>query len=410
MIKKLTIENFGPFNEPVTFDFSNKSIDSRLTHFINNNKISKITGIFGKNGSGKTQLAQAIITIKDILTRDNGLKTYRKHQTNQINALTNINIHSKQINTIFTVEIVMLDYKFYYHIEYNTNGIVKESLKYKWYKKGNKKTIFNRNGNIVGDELINSMHSAIVVNTNSENKKHLNKFLNFWNNIIFIDHITPNHSGIINWIFSNIDRYLEIHKEEWSYISLEEYLDKHIYPFLKEADLNIKNFKIHKVPRIEGNLGQFDYFIRAEDYEINQAREKGLDRFNISQGTIHYIALLIAIQFVNQFGGVLFVDELGSNTHMEVTKLLIELMSNDKSNTKAQFIWNSNQISLVEDLDESQLLFMDNFQGQGSDIKKVTKTETRNRSIYKNFKNGAFFGTPNVDHLIVEDIYAQNQH
>ncbi len=405
MIKKLTIENFGPFNEPVTFDFSNKSVDSRLTHFINNNKISKITGIFGKNGSGKTQLAQAIITIKDILTRDNGLKTYRKHQTNQINALTNINIHSKQINTIFNVEIVMLDYEFYYHIEYNTNGIVKESLKYKWYKKGNKKTIFNRNGNIVGDEVINSVHSAIVVfNTNSKNKEHLNKFLNFWNNVNFIDDIRLKHSDILNWVFSNIEHYLKTNKK-WSHISLEEYKNKHIYPFLKEADLNVKKFRIHRVPRIKGNPDQFDYVISAEDYEINQAWEKGLYKFNFSQGTIHYITLLIAIQFVNQFGGVLFVDELGSNTHMEVTKLLIELMSNDKSNTKAQFIWNSSQISLIEDLDESQLLFMDNFQGQGSDIKKVTKTETRNRSIYNKFKNGTFFGTPNIDHLIVEDIY-----
>ena len=74
MLISFSLENYLSFNEKTTFSFESRQIQKKSDHiYINekiNTKLLKFSAIYGKNGSGKTNLLKAIKFAQKIITEE----------------------------------------------------------------------------------------------------------------------------------------------------------------------------------------------------------------------------------------------------------------------------------------------------------------------------------------------------
>lgn len=73
MLKQFKVNNFKNFQEDLKIDFSNVNGYKFSQDCITNDLIGKMI-IYGKNGSGKTNLSEAICDLKETLTMSNDVK------------------------------------------------------------------------------------------------------------------------------------------------------------------------------------------------------------------------------------------------------------------------------------------------------------------------------------------------
>ena len=83
MLARFTVENYRSFNEPITIDFENVHDYKYNKDALTNDDLGKIL-IYGKNGSGKSNLGLALFDIVGVLTDKNNIPL-RKNGDSYIN-------------------------------------------------------------------------------------------------------------------------------------------------------------------------------------------------------------------------------------------------------------------------------------------------------------------------------------
>ena len=321
MLIRFSFKNFKSFKDETLLDMEATSLKEHEYNVFKNNDLSilKVAAIYGANASGKTNVLQAFNFMRrKILISDDSNINYGP-----------MNIYSFMINSepiSFEVEILIEKKKIYkYGFELLGDEIVSEWL---YEKRINKfYNIFERNNN-----SINMKNDKKQKYDNIDNKT---LFLNLYSKI---DKENIDFKNVYNWFLNTI--FLDLGNPEFEdyinkRISLKILNDKNykneLIKFINTFDFGIEDIKItpNKIEDIDVNnkVIKVELVHRTKNNEL-----KALPLELESNGTRKMLHLFDFFMNSLKNGTVLFIDELDAKLHPLLTRYLINLFHNDKTN------------------------------------------------------------------------------
>ena len=286
-----------------------------------NGEYLKVSAIYGANASGKTNVLQAFDYMKKrILVSDDSKKN---------SPIDEENIYSFMINNdpiALEVEILAKNNKIYkYGFEVLKDTIISEWL---FEKRVNKfYAIFERENNNVSmkpnkiSDLVNIDERTLFLNIYSKIDRNNEDFSNVYDwfvNSMYLDLGNPNFERFIN------------NRVSLKILSDENY-KKELLKFIKTFDSGIEGIRTtpDSIEAVKSNNGIIDIEVlhRGENGEL-----KALPFYLESNGTRKMFHLFDFFMDALKNGMVLFVDELDAKLHPLLTRYIINLFHNSKTN------------------------------------------------------------------------------
>ncbi len=361
MLKKFTVRNYRQFNEPLEFDLTagNYAFNPDCTH----NGLVKLALIYGKNGTGKTNLGWAIFDLVSHLT-DNKFKPW---SYDCLNAFSEIDIAEFEFHFVFFTnnKPANVIYKYQKAYGYPNGTLLYEKLTIDneiiiEYQVG--KDIYSTlNGfQTLADKSLNPeqnlsavkyLYKNIKINDNNFNDIIFKKFFDFCNKITHF-------------------RGLPIETSGYSHIGYDN-----------TANIGDKILKGNKLKDLEKFL--FDNGLKFNLVEIDNGGKrigvlignKEFPLFDIaSSGTRNLVIFYYWLQeTINNQIPLLFIDEFDCSYHFELSEKIVEklkelpntqviltthntnLLSNELIRPDCGFIIDGKKIKSLNNLTEKEL-------------------------------------------------------
>ena len=328
--------------------------------------------IFGANGSGKSNLLEAIDALSRIIREGNVSGKYRPNKLNR-----------KYNSTTFRLDFLVDDNLYVYSIEYDESQIKEE------YLKKNDKLLFEVNSGIVTSEILKKEQ------LNNANQLFKDSCLDqgvFTNPLITM--IRKWMSGLsdvtiaYNYLFSimymksnNIPSFLSIDLLSVNKQGINASF-KEIVSYLQKMDINVTDAEmdfqrilLNRTQRPDGGVVS-KWEDKITVYHPDTSGNKvGLKLVEESQGTQLLFGILGIILLILKEGRVLFLDELDRSLHPFVLRALTRLFKDKSINTKkAQLIYSAHDTSVFEDelLRISEAALVTNTLKEGTTIKRLS--------------------------------------
>lgn len=310
MLKKFSIKNFRGFQELIELDLSNPKNYEFNKHCVTNNVITKAM-IYGKNGSGKTNLGRAIHDIQLTLCGE----THSMLRNNFLNG----NTKSK-------------------FVEFKYEFLIKEQSITFEYKKDNEcKLVFEKLQ--INDTEI---YSYDFLDNSKSNLKY------------FLDHPELQHLIIKNNSISLL-RYI-LNNTELSDLSILKDLEKFVAGMV--AFRTAENITYYSGPAFEDEKNQIEFIIKNDlldslntffknygmDFQLKSDElpdgsiklyfdfDRPIDFIqNSSSGTKALISIFWAIHKLKHFTFV-YIDEFDANLHFELAEAMVKLLCQQQQN------------------------------------------------------------------------------
>lgn len=368
MFKEFKFRNFRSFKDEniLSLEPMNRKegeLDCFSIAEIGKNKILKTGVIYGHNSFGKSNILKALITMQMIVK----FCTNTDFEIDVDNF--KLNNESQNQPSMFELSFIMDDNTYRYGFEVLDKKIVKEWL---FRKKVREVAIFERGS---------SSSESIVLNTSYEKLKKYTEFTR--ETELFLSSMVRNNEKsemkkIHEWLLNNImvfsaDQFMPSVTSD--FIQKATLSKKDVLKALQNADLGISDIEIIEK---EENLGDMPSFVREMLKEVmkgkefieekfikteeifkhsiyNSEKEKiGEVNFDIrdkeSEGTIKLYSILGPILEALEKGYTLFIDELDSKLHHEITKYIVGLFHDLSINKKnAQLIFNTHDFYLLKE-------------------------------------------------------------
>lgn len=121
-----------------------------------------------------------------------------------------------------------------------------------------------------------------------------------------------------------------------------------------------------------------------------------------SNGTKEMLSIMVPIANCLKRGGVVFIDEFGSNLHHELTRWILNLFNSELNRNRAQLIVNTHDLGLM-DIDEvqrrDQIMFVNKSRSTGaSELYRLTdfRGTTKKTNVLRNYLEGRYGATPST--------------
>lgn len=350
MLKEITIKNFKSYNNEVTFsmeaDYERVSEHENHIVDISNNKLLKVTSMYGPNGGGKTNLLNAIAFIKTVVVN----KGY------PLNPRQVTNVFNENKYTEFTVFFVDDNYEYGYKIELlptiieeqfdvNISGYVlktlikNEMVIYRRKDENDFITLYERNeyGEIDGmliDKLNISMSK--ISNYRTVLGKFYDDYANDTNDIECINVISGlyNQFELITNLGSKVDKQIRIDKKYLDFINDNK---NYLVRYLNSVDIKISNINVY-------NIGKPEKIYFEREIELNgKVIKKEIPLSDESKGTIKIFFIMMEIMKCIKDNKIYCFDDMNAYLHPKLCASIIEQFSN-QTNTYAQLIFNSHDM------------------------------------------------------------------
>ena len=323
MLIRFSFKNFKSFKNENCLDMEATSLKEHEYNVAKteNGEYLKVSAIYGANASGKTNVLQAFDYMKKrILVSDDSKKN---------SLIDEENIYSFMINNdpiALEVEILAKNNKIYkYGFEVLKDTIISEWL---FEKRVNKfYAIFERENNNVSmkpnkiSDLVNIDERTLFLNIYSKIDRNNEDFSNVYDwfvNSMYLDLGNPNFERFIN------------NRVSLKILSDENY-KKELLKFIKTFDSGIEGIKTtpDSIEAVKSNNGIIDIEVlhRGENGEL-----KALPFYLESNGTRKMFHLFDFFMDALKNGMVLFIDELDAKLHPLLTRYIINLFHNSKTN------------------------------------------------------------------------------
>ena len=323
MLIRFSFKNFKSFKNENCLDMEATSLKEHEYNVAKteNGEYLKVSAIYGANASGKTNVLQAFDYMKKrILVSDDSKKN---------SPINEENIYSFMINNdpiALEVEILAKNNKIYkYGFEVLKDTIISEWL---FEKRVNKfYAIFERENNNVSmkpnkiSDLVNIDERTLFLNIYSKIDRNNEDFSNVYDwfvNSMYLDLGNPNFERFIN------------NRVSLKILSDENY-KKELLKFIKTIDSGIEGIKTtpDSLEAVKSNNGIIDIEVlhRGENGEL-----KALPFYLESNGTRKMFHLFDFFMDALRNGMVLFIDELDAKLHPLLTRYIINLFHNIKTN------------------------------------------------------------------------------
>ena len=347
-------------------------------------EILKTAAVYGSNGGGKSNLIKAMGMMTSIV-HNSFAESLKKEEDKSLPVDYYFKLNSETITSPTEFEVVFIKNKLVYRYGFKIKGhdIIKEWL---YQKKEVETNLFLRELN------------QFKINNNSfaegnEYKEKVNQ------NILFISYLAQNNTKvateIFNW-FNNlnvVNAIVNTHYEKVSKELLRNDAKFKIWLSYAVNFLNISNVDIDSQNKIVTYHNKFDnnnLLVETIPFELD---------VNESEGTKKLIYILGAIYDSLLHGKVLFVDELDSKLHPNLTKKLIHFF-HEFNKKKAQFIFTLHDSNLLDKdiFRRDQIWFVDKNKLGSSELYSLSDFDAkvvRNTSDYRKKYLDLTFGAAN---------------
>jgi len=419
MILEFYISNFKSIKERQTFSLlPEKKIKEHPEAVLKAEKYNSLSCsiIYGRNASGKSNIIQAFHALQDLV-----LSSAKFEVGSNIPQYEPFKLDSRsgEAPIEFKIDFIAQDnLRYIYEVSYTSDIILKEALFF--YPKKQIARIFER---IAGKEIVYGDYYV-------GKKKEIEEFL-YKNQLLLSKVKTEKIEKLIEpYLF--FSRYLFIYNV---YDTIDDnlllsiytnkiankknlYFSDNISKLLRVADtgiesllVNEENFDSSSLPKdMEEQekrkiTDQYKYKIRTVRNVFESGKSIGKINFKLSEestGTLKLLGIGGLIIEALADGQTLIIDELDKSLHPKLTRALIKIFMNEKTNpNKAQLIFATHDVSLL-DLElfrRDQVWFVEKqFEGNSifysvSDISGIRK----NIPLEKWYMNGRLGGTPVIN-------------
>lgn len=349
MLIEFKIKNFASYKDENTLNMCKvKSFNELVkTNIIKTTKgfdLLKTAAIYGSNGGGKSNFIEAILFMKDVIHNSFAESLKKEEDRGRKDFFFKLSTLTENDPTFFETSFIKNDIIYRYGFEIRGYEIVSEWL----YKKIEVETmLFERKGNVY----------KINKNGFPEGVKYKE---NVNSNVLFLSYLAQNNakesSAVFEWFLNlNVLSGLEDspHKVVTTYLLNNEPGFK-AWLNLAVRFLEISNIDVTSEKELVAFHNKFDNLnVITESVPFKFDRDE-------SQGTKKIIYLLGVIYDTLVNGRILFIDELDSRLHPNLSKKLLDLFHQFNLNN-SQFVFTAHDATLLDKklLRRDQIWFVD---------------------------------------------------
>lgn len=403
MLIEFSVTNFLSFKDKNTFTMIASSDNTLKDNYveINNEKILKMTAMYGANASGKTNLFKILVIVSSMIKHSNFFAP------NVMLPIIPFKLDKETINkpSEFEIKFLVDGIRYLYGFKADRKNVYEEYLTY--YPNGRPVKIFTREN--VDNYSFNSSDEKFLNDLKEKNTS--NKF--------FVSTAT-------NWNYEKTKPAFDFLTEKLGVVMSHEQINNYSYNmyyndknktlenfalnFLEKADFNIKGYKIIEEKMTEDKLSAIPDIVKpfipinTPMYKVNTKHIVNGDEyeFDISEeslGTQVIFSYIPVLKDVLDNGKVLIIDEFDKSLHPFIVKYIVEIFNDLEINKKgAQLIFNTHDTNLLdlELLRRDQIWFTEKNSEDGSttiyplDDFSVRKTE----NVEKGYLLGRYGAIP----------------
>lgn len=410
MLIDFSVTNYRSIKDKQTFSMQPiKRIDELPEHIINNGKHSALSSaiIYGRNASGKSNLLRAMGALNWIVDKssenkiDDNIKAYEPFKLDKT---------SSQNPVEFEINFIAKDSIHYnYKISFSRKEILKEALLS--YPNGRETKLFVREfdkpitfgNNVKGKNIEETMYSNQAFLSKIGSNK-IDSLLNAYQFLISLWY--QNQS---NYLFEEFVKFVKNENTN------DDLVNPNLISLVKIADTNIMNL-------IEKEQEEKDVFgnkrMRRKIFTEHNNHQNGTTLFGLneeSEGTQRLISIGGKILSTLIEGGTIIIDEFHESLHPLLTKTLINLFHNPKTNPNgAQLIFATHDVSLLDNelFRRDQIWFSEKGNDGASTYYSLADLKGIRASVplEKYYLKGAFGATPIInEHDLVFNFGEKNE-
>lgn len=367
MLKEFRVNNYRNFKDELVIDFSNVNGYKFSDDCITNNLIGKMI-IYGKNGTGKTNLGRAITDLK--------------HTLDPMNVPSNNDALIKNADN--KSDITTFSYTFLFNKK-------KDTVVYE-YSKSNNETLVN-------EKLL--LNENVVYSYSF--KKQLFEVSQFEDEVTtkFISNTSNSNKTLpfLSWIVNNA-----VVDQDYIYSKIYEFSSKMTLIYTPNSTSNNMNKSL--LLTLEDKLGDLEDFLNQMDIPCKLSIEKLPDGSkelyfvfheqkvsfleNASSGTISLFNFFIKFILPNKESSILYFDEFDAYFHYELAEKVVRYLK-DKYSTSLVMMTTHNTNLMSNHLMRPDCLFILTTTEKLVPLCKATDRELREgHNLAKLYMNGEF--------------------
>ena len=353
MLIEFSITNFLSFKEKNTFSMiasSDNTLEDNFTS-IGNEKLLKMTALYGANASGKSNLFKILALISNMIRQSNFINP------NVLLPIIPFKLDKETIKkpSEFEIKFLIDGVRYIYGFEADAKNIYKEYLTY--YPNGRPVKIFNRENineysfNVSDEKFLND-----VKEKNTANKFFITTATN-WNfekTKPAFDFLTEKLGVVMSY------EQLNNYSYNMYYNDKDKTLEKFALKFLEKADFNIKGYNVIQEKMTDELINTLPDIMRpfiptnTPMFKVNTTHIANGDKYDFdiskeSLGTQVIFSFIPVIKDVIDNGKVLLIDEFDKSLHPYIVKYIVELFNDpDLNKNNAQLIFNTHDTNLLD--------------------------------------------------------------
>lgn len=355
MIKSFYIENFGSIKDRLNVSFEASKIEddtSYQNYFkFNNTNILKVMAFYGANASGKSTIIRALAALRELIIPLNPVLPYypfefdNKTKNGPISFGIEFSTSNNNDSTVYR-----------YYVSFNKHVILSEKLEKmtsqkpsllfeRFYEQFTNKAIVKLGTSVQNDALLRAIQPAVFPNKTFISMFNSFKIVDFSDVYLFF------LQNIIN-ITPEITRFDDVIPNK---IMGDEKFKNFLKKLLLTADFNITDIRIEKkqipfqMPLFTPNTAG----IKTEKdtlFFTHKGKEAGgsIEFLKESVGTKKITVLAGHLYEALSKPSILFVDELESSLHPELTSLVVKCFLDETINPhNSQLVFTSHETTLL---------------------------------------------------------------
>lgn len=372
MIETFVINNYKSIKDLLVIDFTNKKQiikenQQNLFKDFAGNKISRLNFLYGKNGSGKTTIIEALKVFQELVLSSKDVNSKRGRRT--LDVVPFKIVEKVDDNTFFSLIFYSENEKYRFSIMYNskTNTITDEILEHLTYDKqiiyAKEDQVFTFLSEIEKDRLATykftkqTILATLYEEFNLANKtlhKHIENVYLFFNSISF-SFLNVNNKKSLAHLVDNKEYINMIIKQLRKFdLTIEDLV-------INAREVSFQEYKKRYSALLEEGLSEafYDSLIeRYEDakveYDLNVIHnKKPLDFKEESAGTQMIINILFSLYASNK--KIWLIDDFEHDLHKEATMQIVKYLANNLLDLQFVFITHELEFLNIEEIHNKAL-------------------------------------------------------
>lgn len=386
-------------------------------------KVLTVAGLYGANGSGKTNLIDALAWLSF------AVRTSLRYWENTIPVNPFRFIEAPEPTT-FGVDLIVGEVRYRYELQVDESKVIFEAL-YSFPQK-RRRTIFERDENDLvfrrgtrlmggGRELITS--TTLVMSVASRLTEEIKLVAKRLRDTRFVGHLprmfSPGEprlfrSGFPRMLHTWDDRLISVFSDpsvsappddDTAEVARRRQRDAAL-AMLRFADLGIWDAEVTEEPE---TTGPGERRLRLLHNVSGDPRPLELDEE--SDGTLAWLNLIPNLMSILEKGGLIVVDELDASLHPVISGKLVDLCQDPTSNLgNGQIIFSTHDTSLLGHLNRDEVWFTEKSDDGSTDLTALSDFRgtnvRRSTNLERGYLQGRFGGVPLTDEFLVREAMA----